>query len=205
MNFTATLISILTIHLMAAISPGPDFIVVSKNTLLFGRKQGMLCGAGVCTGIIFHIIASVLGLSIALQASQNIMQYISILGGIYLIFLGYKSIKHSITNTHLIISNTNSDTKSNSAFWNGFIVNILNPKAIVYFISLFSIVISTDLNLDQLIIITILIVSIQMGWYITFIYIVTIPRIRKAFENKVHYIERTLGFLLIALGIYMLI
>lgn len=205
MDFTTALLSILTIHLLASISPGPDFVVVSQNTLSHGRKQGLLCGIGVCTGILFHISYSVTGLAVAIQHSNNLIRYIGIFGGCYLIFLGYKSIKSSINNKTHLTEISFSSTKSKSAFWSGFIVNIFNPKAAIYFVSLFSLFISTELSIGRLIIIVTLIITVQMSWYFTFIYLITIPKVRNVLEKKIHYIDRFLGLLLILMGGYMVI
>ncbi|AMG31508.1 LysE family translocator [Grimontia hollisae] len=204
MDFATALVSILTIHLMASISPGPDFVVVSQKTLLQGRRAGIICGVGVCVGLLVHIGYSVAGLTAALEHSVWLTQGIGIFGGSYLVFLGYKSIKGSYSaSTAPSIEKENENTGS-SAFWSGLIVNIFNPKAAIYFISLFSIIISPSMGPEKLLLVIVSIIAVQMAWYLTFIFIVTIPSIRVKFDSKVYLIDRILGALMLMMGLYMI-
>ncbi|SJL83418.1 LysE family translocator [Vibrio palustris] len=204
MGFTSALLSILAIHLMASISPGPDFVVVSQKTLFQGRKAGILCGSGVCIGLLFHMSYSLSGLATILAHSTLFSQGIGILGGSYLIYLGYKSIKNSFSKKNIVNDTIYTNSKS-SAFLSGLIVNILNPKAAIYFISLFSIIIKPSMNIEQLILIVISIMAVQMAWYLTFIYLVTVPMFKEKFDNNVYLIDRILGSLMSIMGLYMII
>ncbi|AGH82411.1 RhtB protein [Psychromonas sp. CNPT3] len=205
MDFTTALFSILTIHLMASISPGPDFIVVSQKTLHQGRKSGVFCGIGVCVGLLFHISYSVAGLTTAFGHSEYIAQGIGVFGGSYLVFLGYKSIKGSFSEKTKIRIKKERNIAVQSAFWSGLIVNLLNPKAAIYIISLFSIVISPTLGIEKLLLVIISIISVQMAWYLTFIFIVTLPSVRVKFDRNVYLIDRTLGGVMGLMGIYMIV
>ncbi|UIP30700.1 LysE family translocator [Photobacterium sp. TLY01] len=204
MDFTTALFSILTIHLMASISPGPDFVVVSQKTLHQGRKAGIFCGIGVCVGLLVHIGYSVAGLTTALGHSEHIAQGIGIFGGSYLVFLGYQSIKSSFSEQAEVVVNEGSKTETQSAFWSGLIVNILNPKAAIYFISLFSIIISPTMGAEKLLLVIVSIIAVQMAWYLTFIYFVTIPSVRAKFNSNIYLIDRTLGALMAFMGLYMI-
>ena len=205
MEFTAALLSILTIHLMASISPGPDFAVVSQTTLLKGRKAGVICGIGVCVGILFHISYSLTGLAVILHNSRFLTQMIGLVGGGYLMYLGYKSIKGSFLKSSHLSNLDNKNTTSTSAFFSGLMVNVFNPKAAIYFISLFSVVVSPSMEVEKLFLIITLIISVQMSWYFTFIFIVTLPRVKLLFDSKVYLIDRLLGGLMLLMGIYMFI
>lgn len=189
---------------MASISPGPDFVVVSQKTILQGRKAGVFCGIGVCIGLLFHIGYSVAGLTVAFNSATWLTQSIGIFGGSYLIYLGYNAIKSSFSNntTASIQSEKNSDTCA--AFWSGLIVNIFNPKAAIYFISLFSMVVSPSLETEKLLLLIVCIIAVQMTWYLTFIFIVTIPKIKVQFDKKVYLIDRILGALMLMMGLYMI-
>ncbi|TBR37403.1 LysE family translocator [Marinomonas agarivorans] len=204
MDFTTALFSILAIHLMASISPGPDFVVVSQRTLLQGRKAGILCGVGVCVGLLIHISYSLAGLTTALEYSEFITQAIKVCGGSYLVFLGYKSIKSSFSKQTETGGSEESKNAKKSAFWNGLIVNIFNPKAAIYFVSLFSIIPTTSMKMENLLIIVTSIILVQMAWYLTFIFLVTSPSIRVKFDNKVYLIDRFLGAIMVFMGLYVI-
>ncbi|MFT2110833.1 LysE family translocator [Marinomonas sp. 2405UD68-3] len=190
---------------MASISPGPDFVVVSQKTLLQGRKAGIFCGIGVCAGLLVHISYSSAGLTAAFSHSANFSHVIGILGGSYLIFIGYKSTKSSFSKQKESQANEKRNVSTQSAFWNGFIVNVFNPKAAIYFVSLFSIIISPSMSTEKLLFVIISIIFVQMTWYLIFIFIVTIPSVRIKFDNKVYLIDRILGVFMILMGFYMIV
>lgn len=204
MDFATALFSILTIHLMASISPGPDFFVVSQKTLLYGRRAGIFCSIGVCVGLLVHIGYSVAGLTTALAHSEHVSQWIGFVGGSYLVFLGSKSIKGSFTKKETNVMSDGREPASRSAFWSGLVVNICNPKAAIYFISLFSIIISPTMSTAKLLCVVISIIAVQMAWYLTFIFLVTIPVFKVKFDSKVHLVDRSLGMLMVLIGLYMI-
>lgn len=83
-------------------------------------------------------------------------------------------------------------------------MNIFNPKAAIYFISLFSIIISPSMSTEKLLLVMASIVAVQMAWYLTFIFIVTLPSVRVKFDSKVYLIDRILGAFMLMMGLYMI-
>lgn len=205
MSFTTALLSIMLIHLMASIYPGPDFVVVSQKTLFYGRKTGIFCGLGVCVGLLFHMSYSLAGLATVLKHSKHATQIIGICGGCYLIFLGYKAIKSSLSKQTKGHPKEEITQTAHSAFWNGLIVNVLNPKAAIYFISLFSIVISPTLSIYKILLVIATILIVQMSWYLIFVFVVTIPSIRSKFFSKIYFIDRIFEIFMTIMGIYLVI
>ena len=92
------LILITSIHFLAAASPGPDFILVSQQTLSNGKKAGYMCSIGIALGLSIHIIYSALGLATVIANSTTALWAIKILGGSYLIYLGVKGIRAKASN-----------------------------------------------------------------------------------------------------------
>ena len=93
MEFWHGFLLITGIHLLAAISPGPDFIFVSQQTLSRGRKAGMICALGVALGLGIHITYSVLGLAVVIAQASWLLTAIKIVGGAYLIWLGVHGLR----------------------------------------------------------------------------------------------------------------
>ena len=81
MEFWHGFLLITGIHLLAAISPGPDFIFVSQQTLSRGRKAGMIFALGVALGLGIHITYSVLGLAVVIAQASWLLTAIKIVGG----------------------------------------------------------------------------------------------------------------------------
>jgi len=129
------------IHLFAVISPGPDFIIVARQSLN-GRRSGILTSLGIALGILFHALYCILGVGYLIINNIYIFNIIKVLGVLYLCYLGIISIFFAQEN-YFLTQECNKN-KRRSDFLVGFITNLLNPKATLFFISLFSLVIDVD-------------------------------------------------------------
>jgi len=133
-------ISVILIHLFAVISPGPDFAIITHRSIKYGRKSGFITSIGIGFGILVHVFYCILGIGYII--SQNILLFniLKILGAVYICFLGINSFKYSATNLSKIPDSRISHFFDNS-FIIGFLTNIFNPKATLFFISLFSLIV----------------------------------------------------------------
>jgi len=198
------LILITSIHFLAAASPGPDFILVSQQTLSNGKKAGYMCSIGIALGLSIHIIYSALGLATAITNSTTALWAIKILGGSYLIYLGVKGIRAKASNS---IESENQKVKKHSSLKNigiGFLCNALNPKAPIYFIALFTVVLSPNMPLYQIAIYGAWMMFIQLLWFSFVVSFLSIPVINRKFQSFGLWIDRILGGAMIALGVKVL-
>src|SRR5262245_4459675 len=76
------------------IAPGPDMIYVLTRGIAQGRKAGLLSAVGVTLGILVHTLSAALGLAVLLQTSALVFLTVKYIGALYLIYLGYKTLKH---------------------------------------------------------------------------------------------------------------
>ena len=125
-------------HLLAVVSPGPDFILISRQTIKYGRKVSIYTSLGIAVGILFHISYCVIGIEILLE--QNYFTNIlTILCGSYLLYLGLSSFLISNKQVYDVQDNVSKISITNlKAFMLGFFTNILNIKATLFFLSLYS-------------------------------------------------------------------
>lgn len=201
MDLVQGLILIFTIHLLAAASPGPDFILVSQQTLANGKKAGFMCSIGIALGLSIHIIYSSFGLAAIIANSDSARWVIKILGGGYLLYLGFKGIRaKKVTDEDgLPVAVVKYSAKKSIGI--GFLCNALNPKAPIYFVSLFTVVLSPDMPLYQIAIYGVWMMVIQLGWFSAVVCLLSQPRVHGQFKKMGHWIDRVLGGAMIALGI----
>ena len=201
MELIQGLILISSIHLLAAASPGPDFVLVSQQTLSNGKKAGLMCSIGIALGLSIHITYSAFGLAAVIANSSSALWAIKVLGGGYLIYLGIKGLKAKPAN--ITESNVTTPTKysAKKSIGVGFLCNALNPKAPIYFVSLFTVVLSPDMPLYQIAIYGVWIMVIQFAWFSLLVGILSRPSINIRFKKYSHWIDRVLGGAMIALGI----
>ena len=242
MEFWHGFLLITSVHLLAAASPGPDFVLVSQQTLAKGRRTGLICSLGITLGLAVHIIYSVLGLATVIAHSQPLLTAIKWLGGSYLIYLGWQGIQAKpkkpsdlanpvssesvvtdvsyvapaepvppLTNENLLIkriSTKKPSTNTDSTFAilrRGFFCNVFNPKAPVYFVAIFTLVLSPGIPLWQLAIYGVWMMVLQMAWFSTVVMLLSIPAIHRRFQRFEHWIDRVLGTAMIVLGLNLIL
>lgn len=199
------LVLITSIHLLAAASPGPDFILVSQQTLSNGKKAGLLCSVGIALGLSIHILYSAFGLAAIIANSASLLWVIKVLGGGYLIYLGWQGLKAKAAmpdEVELPVAQVQSAKKMIGM---GFLCNALNPKAPIYFVSLFTLVLSAEMPIYQIAIYGVWIMALQFAWFSLIVTLLSRPTINKKFKQCGHWIDRVLGGAMVALGIKLMI
>jgi len=206
MELLQGLLLISSIHLLAAASPGPDFILVSQQTLSHGKKAGLMCSIGIALGLSIHIIYSALGLAAIIANSSTTLWVIKVLGGSYLLYLGYQGIRAKAYTdaTQQIKSKTPIKRSSFKNIGVGFLCNALNPKAPIYFVALFTVVLSPDLPLLHLVIYGLWMMAIQLAWFSSVVLLLSRPKINDKFQRLGHWIDRILGGAMILIGLKIL-
>ena len=169
-------------HLLAVASPGPDTFIVMRQTLASGFKAGLSSAVGIGLGILIHCSLALYGLS-ALILSDPIGSYIPYIGSIYLIFLGVQSVA-----SRNITLEDNKNTLDKRSLLIGFFTNILNLKAFIFFVSLFSALTLryTTYEISWLIVYFSLATT---AWFIFLAYFLSIPSIKKIYTDKVSLIN----------------
>lgn len=204
MDFFQGLLLISSIHLLAAASPGPDFVLVSQQTMSSGKKAGLLTSFGIALGLSIHIIYSSLGLAVVISQSEWLLWAIKILGAAYLVFLGVQGLRskpRAIATSSLESAQVEQIPSSKSIVFKGFLCNALNPKAPIYFVALFTLVLSPELPLWQLSVYGVWMMVLQFLWFATVVFLLSRPMLNKQFQNKAYWIDRILGVTLVAMGI----
>ena len=195
------------IALLGAMSPGPDFAVVTKNTLLHSKKSGLFTTLGVGAALIIHMTYCVFGLAVIIANSIILFSLIKFAGAFYLIYLGLSSLfskqtKQLFTNKAPNIEKTN--LLNVTAFRQGFLCNLLNPKATLFFLSLFTVLIRPGTSLISLIIYAVEIVVLSMLWFCSLTMILSHPRVKRLLDKTETLIVKMLGLFLIGFGVVLI-
>jgi threonine/homoserine/homoserine lactone efflux protein len=201
MEFWQGLVVVTFVHLLAAASPGPDFALVVRQSIQHGRNSGLWTSLGISLGLSVHIIYSIAGLAAIVAHSAHWMIMIKLAGGVYLLYLGIKGLLSKEHQAEQKISTTVSKIGSPQRYIiTGFFCNALNPKAPIYFLSLFTVILSPDMSLPTLVIYGGWIMFLQMFWFSTLAFLLTKKAIRGRLLSAGHWIDRIFGVAMIALG-----
>jgi RhtB (resistance to homoserine/threonine) family protein len=189
-------------HLLAVASPGPDLAVVAKNCMNGDIKDGIKTAFGIGAGIMTHIVLSLLGLALLLKSNQAVFNAVRIAGALYLIYLGYKSISNS--SKYHIDKPSKTPTKKQNIFLSGYLTNILNPKATLFFLTLFTQVIPIETSSLVKSLYGLEMVVMTVTWFSLVSVILTHKKMRPAFEKYENKINRFFGLVLIAIGVVVI-
>jgi RhtB (resistance to homoserine/threonine) family protein len=201
MNNLSLIATVTLVHLLAVISPGPDFLITVRNSLAYSRKTGIWTAVGIGLGITVHIFYSVAGLAFVISQSILIFNFIKLLGAGYLIYIGVKSFRATGASLEIKNGEARPDIPALQGLKIGFLTNALNPKATVFFLSLFTLVISPHSPPPLLITVSIIMIINTMAWFALVAIFLTQQRIRGIFERFQGAFHKIFGGLLIALGI----
>jgi threonine/homoserine/homoserine lactone efflux protein len=128
------LLSFTIATLALAISPGPDNMFVLTQSLVHGAKSGIATTAGLISGCIVHTTLLAFGIAAIVTASEEIFYALKLLGACYLLFLAYKVYK---SEEHISLAENAPKKSYFQLFKTGVIMNLLNPKVMIFFLAFF--------------------------------------------------------------------
>ncbi len=191
------------IALLAAVSPGPDFLVVSKNSIGYSRGLGIMTALGVGSAIFIHVGYTILGIGLIISKSIFLFSTIKLLGALYLCYLGLNLLRSK--EEKISFDDLTSDImpqKTNAqAFKEGFLTNALNPKATVFFVSVFSQIVSPKLPIFLQSLYGIEAAFIVFTWFAILATMLLYSRIKNVIGTFQTRMLKVMGAALILLGV----
>lgn len=175
--------------------------MICRNTLLYSRKSGVYSALGLGLGIGVHVTYSLLGIALIISRSLIVFSIIKYIGAAYLIYIGIQSLRSSRTRKLNHFEHSCQDLTPFKAVISGFLTNVLNPKASLFFLALFTQVINPHTPLKVQLIYGIWMMIATFIWFAFLAGVLSHRQIRDRFSKLQHRIEQVLGCVLIALGI----
>lgn len=185
-------------HLFAVVSPGPDTALIIRQVARRGRLSGYYAGLGIGTGVFIHSIFASSGISLIVLSNANLKFIISLLGGLYLIYIGSLSFMSKNNNAHQDIHEYDA-----SSFFKGLLTNLLNIKAFIFFVSLFTII-ASSLNGIWLVLYPLYFSIMTMTWFCFLSFILTSPKLNILFNKYDAQIEKVSSAFLLFIGLLII-
>ena len=217
---------IATVHFFAVASPGPDFALILKQSVTYNRKVAIFSSLGIATGIIVHVTYSIVGIGLLIASDARLLWLLKYIAAAYFCYVGWHCLRAKKTlvteksriplqqltpleskQIELDKAKSVNQTASMSvkkAFLNGFLINALNVKATLFFVSLFSVVIAPN---------TLLVIKLTYGaylvlataiWFCFLSCVLTQDRVRKILQRKSYLVDRVMGIVLLFLAMQLL-
>jgi RhtB (resistance to homoserine/threonine) family protein len=195
-------LAVAAIHLLAVASPGPDFAVVVRESVTHGRRAGTWTALGVGSAIFLHVGYSLLGIGLIVSQSIVLFNALKWLAAAYLVYIGFKALRAGPAGNQPNAAPANLGERSpKAAYVAGFMTNGLNPKATLFFLSLFTVVINPHTPLSVQAAYGVYLALATAAWFCLVARLFSHSRVRAGFARIGHWFDRTMGVVLIALGI----
>ena len=190
-------VALATVFALGAVSPGPSLAVVIRNTVTGGRSQGIATGLGHGLGFGIYAFLAAAGIATALSANMNVEQALKWGGAILLLWLGTSFLRHALTENYNILDSEKKYTPSDKVgFFQGFSIALLNPKIMAWMLALYAPFIEADLQMETLIGMGLLGMSIDGAWYVTVAMTLATGERVERLKSKAHLIDGAMGIIM---------
>lgn len=201
-QYLIELASLMAIFSFAIVAPGADTAMIIRQALVHGRRSAVLSSFGVGTSLMFHVSYTIMGLGLIISQSIMVFNVIKWAGAAYLIYLGIQSLRSGKVDVSPVAqAGATARQGAGKAFSLGFLANALNPKPVLFFLSIFSTVVSHETPAAVKFGYGLVMATCLIAWFVGVSLFLTTPRMRQAFEKASVWINRASGAVFISFGL----
>ena len=189
--------------MLGAMSPGPTSIYVAKNSIAISRQHGLFTALGTGTGAAVFGLLAVLGLQAFLLAVPSAYLVLKIFGGIYLLYLAFKIIKHA-KEPMQTENDSNQQMSLRRAFFTGLITQLSNPKIAIVLASIFTALLPKDIPTYFYFVLPLLCFFIDAGWCSLLAVALSSEKPRRVYLKFKAVFDRLAGGVMTILGLKLI-
>jgi RhtB (resistance to homoserine/threonine) family protein len=189
---------IVSITFLVMVSPGPDMVLVLRNTFVSGRRAGLQTSVGILSGNLVHITYCMLGIGLLISQSILAFSAFKYAAAAYLIYLGIMSFRSGAK--RLDAHSVEGLRPNKTWFVQGFVNNLLNPKGTLFYLGVFTMVITPETPASTLLLLIFSMMLVSASFWLVFVYTLDRPTIRESIERSQQTVNRIFGGLLVLLG-----
>jgi len=205
MNYWPEFLTIVVAHALAVASPGPDFALVLRQSLAHGRRTAVWSSLGIGCGLSIHIGYCILGLGYFLKDSAVALSTVKYLGAAYLAWVGVQALRARARTGDVDLAAGATAPTDGAAWTTGFLVNVLNPKAALFFISLFPLAVSVTTPKLVQVGYGVWMTLATVAWFSFVSVVFTREDVRRRFLRHGHWIDRALGAVFIGFAVSLVL
>lgn len=195
----AELIAVAIITILAVISPGADFAMVTRNSYLYGRRAGLLAATGIALGVQVHVMYTMLGVGLLIANSPSLFTAIKMIGAVYLVYIGYKTFfARSMVNADL---STEAPISMLGSLRSGFMTNAFNPKTTLFVVSTYTQVVHVDTSIAAQIGYGLFMSFAHWFWFSLVALFFSDSRLRGSMLRRQGALNKMIGSVLVGLGV----
>jgi len=198
-------VTVAVVQIVALASPGPDFFFISQTAASQSRRDAFKGVIGITLAVAIWAAVALLGLNLILKQMAWLHQLILLAGGAYLMWMGIQMIKSARQPLPVgtEVTPVTQSAKKN-IFLRGLLTNLSNPKAIIYFGSIFSLIVGDDVSSATRTAIFILIVAETLIWFSLVATLFSLPWVKAKYQKLAKWIDGIAGTLFVAFGLHLI-
>ncbi len=196
-------------HMIALASPGPDFFFVSQTAASRSRKEAMMGVIGITLGVAVWAAVALMGLHLILQKMAWLHQIITVGGGLYLCWMGWQLLKSARSKKQAgeteVVETAVALPANGRTFMRGLLTNLSNPKAVIYFGSVFSMFVGDSVTGGERWGLFILIIVETLAWFTLVALVFALPAMRRGYQRLAKWIDGVAGVVFAGFGIALIV
>ena len=184
-----------------AVIPGADFAMVLRQSIAHDRRAALFTSAGIATSILVHGSYTLLGVGVIVGQSLLLFNILKWLGAAYLVYLAISALRSPPPKAPEAGDLTGAKRGDLAAFALGFLTNLLNPKAVLFFLALFTSLVSAHTHMDVKVIYVLAMSVMLFAWFALVSVFFTTPSVRQGFFRFGRWFNRVTGITFILLAV----
>jgi RhtB (resistance to homoserine/threonine) family protein len=193
---------LMAVFAVVIVAPGADFALVVRQSIVHGRRAAIASSVGIGCSLLFHIGYTIIGLSLIISQSLLLFGALKWIGAAYLIYIGVKSFSAPALSVDLTADgDAGSRGSLTGPFLTGFVTNALNPKALLFFLSIFSALVSHETPALVQATYGLGMAVALISWFVVVSYVFTLRSVRERFTAWGRWFNRVTGLIFIGLGL----
>ncbi|PLX88355.1 MAG: hypothetical protein C0614_02570 [Desulfuromonas sp.] len=202
----SALATFLSVYVVAILSPGPNFVLVTNTALGESRRAGLLTALGVAVGSLLFALAGLGGLLVLVDALPHFATILRFVGGSYLVWIGFTMLRKVVQPVSGNPGQFSGSVRSNwNSLQNGLLTNLTNPKAWAFYLSLFTMIITPHFTIVGKSLLALAMFLISMSWYMLVAVLISSHSFQPTFLRWRPWLQGTLGGLLVLFGARLLL
>lgn len=197
------IVAVAVITLLATISPGPDFAMVTRNSYLHGRRAGVLAACGIAAGVQIHVCYTMFGVGLLIAEMPQLFFAIKIAGAAYLIYAGWKTFCNRtrlVPEVHASADTVTAAISGLAMFRSGFLTNVLNPKTTLFVVSTLTQIVQPHTPLAVQFGYGLFMSLVHLLWFAALALFFSQPELRARILKRQLLADKVTGLVLMALG-----
>jgi RhtB (resistance to homoserine/threonine) family protein len=187
-----------SVTFLVMVSPGPDMVLVLRNTLVNGRRAGLQTSMGILSGNLVHITYCVLGIGLIISQSIAAFSVLKYAAAAYLIYLGIMTARSDQKTAGM--NHIEGRRRGRPWFVQGFVNNLLNPKGSLFYLGVFTIVITPGTSTSVMLLLIFTMMLVSASFWLFFVFALDRPTIHEWIERSGKIVNRIFGGVLVLLG-----